>query len=627
MKEKKLSEAERPKLYKGTIEVKTSSVAKSISDLTEREKVHPASVDFDILKVETLIKEPSKDEYVAINKTHVEKLRDKTYLLDPKLAFAQEYEVRFKPVAPLPFKFHMALSVDKFRSVAHIALKAGSIVRAGVDSKALFLYFNKIKLKNGALVYLFDDSLRAAVVKLSQLANNEPFAEDFGFALCAWPQPTETIDDRLIWRYRDKLKPDAEADRINYADRGFVAGVSKDELLIEYVMPSRGKNGRSFDGKFIEAPEPKAEHMPQFTADSVTIDVKEENGKKLFFAKDNGYVKLENNVLAIDKTIAVSEVSLKTTGNLRAGLDRDVKIRIEGKDPSEEVIGADMVVEASEVYASGSVASGALVTADKIVVKGQTHQKSELIGKRIEVNVLRGLARGEEVFARTLEGGNIVALNAEIEQAVGGEVKSKTIKVGNLRGKVCLRATKAIVVSQVSKGENRLIVDGSVDDAENEEIKAAREQIGEFKSRIEEHKRAKDVSVAYLSKNLNAYKQIQEKIAEDRKGGRLTGETFLKMAREYKIAQKKHDDLEAEIELLTSQIREKRSELERFDKEVLEARVTNEGSIWKGHNEVVFKMPFLGREYVQNIDDGMRVKGVRLVESQEEGEYEIKLTY
>jgi hypothetical protein len=609
------------------LEVKTSSIAKSIADLCDREKTHPSSVDFDLIKVETYIKEPPKDEYALLEKRHLEKMRDKTYLLNPKLQLLQEYEVRFKPILPLPFKFNVALGADKSRSVAHITLKAGSVIKGKVDPKTLFLYFNKLKLRNKMMIYICDDSLRAAVVKLAQKAIGEPFSEDFGFALCAWPQPVDTIDGKLIWHYRDKMKQDYESDRINYADRGFLSGVNKDELLIEYVKPKRGTAGRSFDGGFIAASDPRTLDEPNFTIDEAKIEVKEEDGKRLFLAKEDGYVKLDDNVLSIDKTVELDEVSLKTTGNIRAGLDKNITIRIDGKNASDEAIGVDMVVEATEIYANGGVGSGALVAADKIVIKGHTHQKSALIGKYIEVNVLRGTAQGENVIVKTLEGGSIRSIEARIEQAVGGEVKCKKIKAGSLRGKACLQATSEIVVGQVIKGENRLIIDTSVEDEENGEIDAAMEKIDEIKSQIEELRRARDANALYISKNFNAFKQVQEKITEDRKLGRLTGETYLKMAQEYKAALKKRDDADARIELLTAQIKEKRRELERFDKQVLEGAVTNESGMWKGHNEVIFKLPFLGREYTQNIDDGMRVKRVKLVELNDDGEYEFKLFY
>jgi hypothetical protein len=623
-----LSETERPKLYAGTLEVKTSSIAKSIADLVSREKVHPSSVDFDVLKIETYVKEPPKDEFAPLEKRHLEKMRDRAYLLDPKLQLLQEYEARFKPLMPLPFKFNMTLSADKFRSIAHITLKAGSVIKPGVDSKALFLYFNKIKLRNKMMIYICDEALRAAAVKLAQKANGEPFSEDFSFALCAWPQPTDTIDDKLIWRYRDKNKQDDGTDRINYADRGFLASANKDELIIEYVMPKQGAAGRSFDGRFIDMREPKIQNEPNFTIDEAKIEVKEENGRRLFFAKEDGYVKLDDNVLSIDKVIELAEVSLKTTGNIRAGLDKGVIVRIEGKSGgSDEAIGTDMVVEATEIYANGGVGSGALVTADKIVIKGQTHQKSELIGKHIEVNVLRGTAQCEEAIVKTLEGGVIRSIAARIEQAVGGDVKCKKVRVETLRGKACLQAATEIAIGQAIKGENRLIIDASVEEGEREELDAAAKQIEDIKSQIDELKRGRETNALYLSKNMSAFKQVQEKIAEDRKSNRLSGETYLKMAQEYKTAMKKQDDAEARIELLKSQIREKRRELERFDKQVLEGAVINESGIWKGHNEVIFKLPFLGREYTQNIDEGMRIKRVKLVESNDEGEYEIKLFY
>jgi hypothetical protein len=228
---------------------------------------------------------------------------------------------------------------------------------------------------------------------------------------------------------------------------------------------------------------------------------------------------------------------------------------------------------------------------------------------------------------KSLEGGTIRSIDAQIEQVVGGDAKCKTIKAGVLRGKACLQAATQITIGQVNKGENRLIIDASVEDEDRAAIDEAIAAIAELRAKIDENRRAREANALYLSKNLSAFKQVQETIAADRALGRLTGETYLNMAREYKVALKKQDDADAQIELLTTKIKEKRRELERFDKMALESVVVSESAIWAGHNEVIFRLPFLGREFVQNIDDGMRVKRVKLVESDDDGGYEIKLFY
>ena len=614
------------KLYSTTIDVKTTSVAKSLADLIAREKVHPASVDFDILKIQTLIKEPKRDEYVPLTKDHLEKLRDKEYLLDPALQFTQEYELHFRPFMHYPFKFNFSLTADKFRSQASIVLKAGSVIKPNTDIKLLFLYFNKIKLKNNMLIYLFDDQLRAGLKNLLQYANGEPFKSDVALTLAAWQQPVETIDDRLIWHFQEKNKVKNENDRINYADRGFVSPVLKDELLVEYIYPKQGQHGRSFTGALIQMPEPKVENAPQFTADDATVTVQNDEAHRCFIAKTDGYVKFENNALSIDTVMQVSEVSLKTTGNIRAGLDKGVRVVIEGKDIADEVIGVDMVVEASAVSANGSVANGALVMAQNIVIKGQTHQKSELIAKNIEVNVLRGVARGEDVKVNMLEGGSVHALRANIGQAVGGEVSALHIKVDNLRGKSTMTAAHTITVGQVTKGDNRLIIDPSAKTADREAILAAHDEIEQYRKHIDDNRRLMEVNVGFLAKNANSFKQIQLEIIKDKQNGRQTGESYMRMAREYLAVQKKQDEYEAAITQMQKKIAERHDEIGKYDASVLQARVINERVVWAGHNDICFTLPVIGRDFVQVIEDGMRVKEVGLVENQE-GEFEIKLVY
>ncbi|MGE4296351.1 MAG: flagellar assembly protein A, partial [Campylobacterales bacterium] len=565
--------------------------------------------------------------YAPFGKEHLEKIRNVDYLLDPRLQLMQEYLIRFRPLAAQPFKFQMSINADKFHSGAEVILKPGSVIKNTPDIKQqLFLYFNKVKLKNGMFIYLLDDALRHSMNKLAELATGEPFKQEIRIPLAAWPQPVETIDDRIIWHYRQKGQGESEGDRVNYADRGFVKAVAAGELLVEYIQPKNGKPGRTFGGRFIEVSEPKVEHYPDFGVDEATVEVKSEEGVKRYFAKDEGYVKLEGNVLSIDKTVTVGDIRMKSTGNVRAGVDKEVKIQVEGKDPSEEVIGADMVVEAMEVNVNGSVASGAKIKAEKVLITGQTHQSSELFAKSIDVNVLRGLAKGDEVKVRSLEGGRVEAVDAVIEQAVGGEVNASHVTVANLRGKVRLNASKSITVKQVTKGENRLSIDPMANEVSAKAIRAAQAEVDGFKKEIEDAKKAMEKNQSYLKKNQESFKQIQQKILEDKKEGRPPSEAFMRMAREFLGTLKKQEALESLQGELEEKIEAKKIEIERFDKEVLEAVIVNESATWIGHNEIRYRLPVLGKEFLQVIGEGDRVVRIRLVENQE-GEYELMLVH
>ncbi|MGE4294372.1 MAG: hypothetical protein AB7E49_01565, partial [Campylobacterales bacterium] len=49
------------KRFNRTLEVRTASVAKSLAEIAQRDGVHPGSIDFDILRVKTFIREPKSE--------------------------------------------------------------------------------------------------------------------------------------------------------------------------------------------------------------------------------------------------------------------------------------------------------------------------------------------------------------------------------------------------------------------------------------------------------------------------------------------------------------------------------------------------------------------------------------
>ncbi|MDR3163176.1 MAG: FapA family protein [Helicobacteraceae bacterium] len=612
------------KRYDKTFTVKTASVAKSLSDLAEREHVAVGSIDFDLVKVRTYVRE--SDEYKEIDKACLEKLKDKAYLQNPKVQFLQEYEARFRPTAPQPFRLNISAAADKFRTMAEVIIKQGSIIQKGVEPKTLYTFLNKFKLKQSMIIYLFDDELRTGVKEMCAFANGKPTESDFKLVLARWLAPVETVNDAFIWHYRQKEAEAGRNDRINYAERGFVTGISAGELIAEYISPKKGENGRSFDGRVIEQGEPKIGSVVQFNADDKTIETQISNQHRRYLAKTDGFVQFDGGTLSIGKTISLNEVSLKTTGNIKAGLDRGIEIEIIGKTSGEEVIGNDMVVEANVITANGGVASGAVVMGDKISIGGSTHMNSELIAKTIEVNVLRGRASGEKVTVKSLEGGSVRAVVCEVEQAVGGEISAENVIVGGLHGKTRITATRSIVVKRVIKGENKLTIDPGSKEEDHALIASVMETIKELKKEIEELKRVLSDYTAYIAKNGSSFRQIQEILAEDKKNNIASSEVYIKMAREFMLVQKKQENAENAIAALESQITDKQTEIERFNKQTLEATVSNEGAVWAGHNEVVFRLPVLGMDYCRTLSDGARITKLSLAAALEGG-YEIKLVY
>lgn len=610
--------------YDKTFTVKTATIAKSLSDLAERERVLAGSIDFDLLKVRTYVKE--NDEYKEIDKASLERIKDKACLQNPKVQFLQEYDVRFRPVAQQPFRLNISAAADKFRTVAEVTVKRGSIIQKGVEPQTLYAFFNKLKLKQSMIVYLFDEELRAGVKGLCAFADGKPMESDFKLILARWLAPVETVNDAFIWHYRQKEAEAGKNDRINYAERGFVTGVSAGEMIAEYIFPKKGENGRSFDGRVIEQGEPKVGFVTQFNVDEKTIETQTDSQSRRYVARTDGFVQFDGAALSIGKTISLSEVSLKTTGNIKVGLDREIEVEIMGKTSGEEVIGNDMVVEADVVTTNGGVASGAVVTGNTISIGGSTHMNSELIAKSIEVNVLRGKASGEKVTIKSLEGGSVRAGLCEVGQAVGGEINAESAIVDGLYGKTRITATKSIVIKRVIKGENRLTIDPGSKEEDRALIASVMEAIKEIKKEIEELKRALSDYAAYIAKNGSSFKQIQEILAEDKKNNITSSEVYAKMAREFTLVQKKQESAENAISALESQIADKQTEIERFNKQTLEAAISNEGAVWAGHNEVVFRLPVLGMDYCRTLSDGVRVTKLSLVEAREGG-YEIKLVY
>ena len=354
----------------------------------------------------------------------------------------------------------ISLSVDKYYTIAQAVIKKESQISFVPNLYDILISeLNKRKVRNGILINLLDDKMKEDVSKLAtKVRINDRLLEDFTVELCRWATPKPTIDDALIYHYKEKgdgKKAPGPNDRVDYADRGFVQSVQKGDLLAEYVKPFQGSAGRNFRGIFIPAREPRIEHIPEFTPDSETIDVKEDEKHILYYAKRNGYVRSDNSYLQVSDTLEVDKISFKSTGDVKTGLDKDVKIDIAGGDAGEDNVGPNTKVEAAEVSLAGSIANGASIIAKVVHIGGSTHQTSKIDAEAVDVNIHRGTLNASEAHVQRNENGRIYADHIHVEQMIGGMAVGKIVEIDVLKSNAIIVASQEIRIKELIGGESK----------------------------------------------------------------------------------------------------------------------------------------------------------------------------
>jgi len=322
--------------------VRTQNIASEIFKMAKSYEIQPETLDFNLFNVQTYTRVMLDDhsgnsDWNEISPDRLHELDTNKQLLNPNFHIKQVYEVeifqkQFDASNPCN-DFKTAVGANATKSKVYLSVLAGSkLFQYPTFAHDFEDILNKKKIRAGILIYIFDDMVASLVSKLStqlEVAEELSFTKNETYLIAQSPEPTATINDKIILHYETNNEID-ENTKVDYAARGFIQSVKKDDLLIEYIKPQLGKPGRNCRGEFIPPKEPVVRYEPTFGVDD-TIKVVEDDKSIQYIAKENGYIAFENNTYLIKREVDVGEISFKTTGSIESGVDSDVNIVVTEK--------------------------------------------------------------------------------------------------------------------------------------------------------------------------------------------------------------------------------------------------------------------------------------------------------
>lgn len=620
---------ELPKTIRPTV-VKTQNVAKEIMELAKKNSVHPATLDFEVLEVETftkLNKEKSESDWESISAEEMHKLDDATAILNPLFEIKQVYEIEiFTKENAGTFKdFHAAVGANATKCKIYLSIKEGSeVVTNPRFEEELLNYINKAKIRAGILVGIFDEMIKDVVSKVSALAKVDGmirYDKNQTILIADAYEPTPTIDDQMIVHY-DKEIHTGDNDRVDYSKRGFIHSVMEGDILMEYIKPRKGKPGRNCKGEFLEPPEPQVTHAPDFNVDE-TIEVVDNKENMLYRAKKSGYISVESNTYRIKSDLDVGEISFKTTGSISTGLDSDVSLSVKENDAQKDAIGSGMEVEVSEIDIKGNVGPNAKVVAKRASIEGQTHKSSYIKANELTINVHKGTAIGDNIKITRLEHGSIEGKKVEIVQAMGGNIRAKEIEIGICTSHVKATASKLIEIKKLQGSENTFTIDPLMQKDKKEgfgenqdEINKLRESVNEIKKEIEKYKKI-------VKDNTASFNEVKKRLLHYKKNGIKMPASFVMKYQQFNKAQEHLEKISGEYKVKNDKLLLLTTKTASFQDNLTDARIINRDK-WIGHNEIVFRLIEPPIELSYKPQEGSTQKIFGIVET-DEGTYEIQV--
>ncbi|MFZ5374433.1 MAG: flagellar assembly protein A, partial [Campylobacterota bacterium] len=434
-------------------------------------------------------------------------------------------------------------------------------------------------------------------------------------------EPVPTINDALVLHYEAKRKNQDEHGRIDYAKRGYVISAVADELLIEYIKPKIGENGRNCRGEFLTPPEPTVKNEPTFTVGEHIAVVDTPNSIE-YRAITGGYVTFEGGMYDIKTEVEVTEISFKTTGSINTELDADVSLSVKEKDSLKDAIGQGMEVTVNVIHIDGSVGANAKVTANKADVEGQVHQSAVIRAEELNINIHKGTAYGKTVRITRLEHGTVEADEVFITQAIGGKIKAKEITIEMLGSHVKMTASRKIEVKKLVGGENQFVIDPLINESV-ENLSERYEKMEQVKRSIQEVKKELAGYEQVWQENAASMEDLKRKLAHYRSNGVKLPTAFVQKYQEFVHFKEKIDALREELTTKEDQYDWLAQKHIALQNEIFDARIINHDG-WHNHNEIIFKLinPQMNVNYVPHDEDDENVLGLY---QDADGEFSIKV--
>ena len=611
--------------------VRTQNVAKEIQNVARSYEISTDKLDFNLLEVMTYTRmnDDSKEtEWESVEEQALYELDDKTALLNPYFQIKQTYEIEIFSPTPGMHAFcpdlKLAVGANASKCKVYLSISAGSkiVYKEGMD-EALKTIINKKKIRAGILIGIFDEMLKGVVSKISAevRVNDEKVYEKPETILIAESfEPTETRNDAIILHY-EKNRETNENEKLDYASRGFIQAVKKDELLIEYVKAKFGLPGRNCRGEFMEPSEPIISNEVSFGIDE-TIREDETEEFIRYYANENGYIAFEDNSYRIKNDMDIDEVSFKKTGSIRSGVDSDVVLNVSEADAIKDAIGTGMHVEVTEIEVEGNVGSHAKVIAQKATIGGQTHSTALIKADELDINVHKGKAIGKEVKITRLEHGTVRAESVRVAQALGGTIMAKEIDIEICASHVKATASKRIEIQKLQGSENIFTINPVLKKEMKKGLEDNQDSIETLKSTVKNLTKEITNYKILIKEGTPAFLEIKKRLVHYKKNGVKLPASFVKKYKEFTQMQDKLKDIQKEYAVKNDQLNLQTTKTSSFQDSIFDARVINRDR-WVGYNEIRFILVDPPMELVHKPAEGSSDMIFGLVEV-DDGEYAIK---
>jgi len=472
------------------------------------------STDFEILNVETYVKDNTSETFTLLNTDINSYYEDKTKLINEHTELQQYYKIKLLNDKSSQIELRYTLEHGEFNTHPKIILSPDSSIEYKLfKPKELFILLikelNKIKAKNSILINIFDVNMIKNLKALTKHIYAGKFTKRVKIPLFDGIEPVITQKSELILHFEHKTNSNQ------------VIEVDKEELLIEYIKPVFGLSGFSAHGKEISSEYTHNINDLSCHIDLNTITVIDEKERKLYRSKIKGYVHYSKESLYIDNKVALTKLS-RNEDLLASQEENNIEVTISQDDTTKDSIGEGVELTSETVHINGHVGANSIIEATNLTIDGATHQDSTQFAKFANINRHKGKLRCHEAKINLLEGGEVHATTISVETALGGTIYAKDVEIMHVKNNLKVYASNSITIKLVS-GENNLFkINYKEIPILNSKIDLIDDDIKELKYELTEATRHNPSAIPLIKEKIKNFKEEQESIINSTKLASIT---------------------------------------------------------------------------------------------------------
>ena len=450
-----------------------------------------------------------------------------------------------------PLKAYIYIDTTKLNSILEVSEKEI------IETIKKLLALNNI---NYGIKYKLFPAIAKEIKKRLSPAN-----KPFRILIAEGKRPVRGENSKLMFHF-DKYKAAGTIDKngkIDYKKKNFLVPVKKGQLLVEFYRPTQGEEGYDVFGNIlVQDVGVVIEDIEEVKFANGSVKKVEEGRIIKILSEKDGVIIYRNGVYDIDTSVSINKVDIKTTGNLNADGDVELKIGNGMNNGVEDTIAAGMKVKGKKVVVNGDVGPKATIEAEEVDIKGSVHQDAHIKAKKAKIAICRGTVEADEIEIELSEHAHLTAKNSVvINKAVATKIYAPKVEIKeNMMSSCITTSSESVVVNNVEGGNNIIAIKPL-------ELPWIKEQ---YKELAVKEKYAKTV----FKNQQKSYLTLKAKVDAEKKKTEAILNTIQKLKKEGKnipnallIAIKKFNELQ-------NQLKEEEKSLKSAEKELL--KIQNE---------------------------------------------------